>query len=410
MGSEGHLSGMPTTPLGLAAESHSPREFDESHYQTVLLGWVQNIDPPRAVPRPVDFFQNCVHGLWDADVRQISDTAMLEEGDVQYKSPMLRSFFKALVLPAARLAHPECVPARVPVRLPIADQSCNSDILSKQLEMFAQLGVVAKKSDPVVSVDMQAELKRLGLSDLADECKPDGFATDALLAKVEKLRKTKAVPFVNVKLPCFLPAHARDGAIEKDSEDEEESETVRTMQKVMGVKKAKKELNFLQCLEALNAYVLAGAMTNQFSLSSGLAHVAIVMQVASKAVADGKRHVVAVRYDKLVREKWANCAHQAGKEGKFDINQVMREIDVKVYDAAVKACEFQQPSRGNASAGTDSHSDKFMRPFQGICNYCKKPGHRMADCFKYQADQKAGGKDRWEQSTDKWGQNKRARR
>jgi hypothetical protein len=73
---------------------------------------------------------------------------MLEEGDVQYKSPMPRSFFKALVLPAARLEHPDCVPASVPVRLPIADQSCNSDILSKQLEMFAQLGVVAKKPDP----------------------------------------------------------------------------------------------------------------------------------------------------------------------------------------------------------------------------------------------------------------------
>ena len=185
---------------------------------------------------------------------------------------------------------------------------------------------------------------------------------------------------------------------------------MRVMQRMHGAKKEKKELNFLQCLEALNAYVLAGAMTKQFSFGAGLAHVAVVMQVASKAVAEGKRHVVAVRYEKMVREKWANAALQAGKEGKFDLEKAMRELDVKAYDAALKACEPQPSFRGANSSGGDLQPSKFMKPFQGECNYCKKPGHRMADCFKHQADQKNGGKEKWEQSGAKWVQNKRPRR
>ena len=103
----------------------------------------------------------------------------------------------------------------------------------------------------------------------------------------------------------------------------------------MNVKQSKHELNFLQCTAALDKYAVGGAAAKQFKLSSGLAHCAIVKHVANKAWQDGQRHQVAVKYDELIREKWASLAYQAGATGIFDIDEAMCNLDEKVYAAAL---------------------------------------------------------------------------
>ena len=114
------------------------------------------------------------------------------------------------------------------------------------MAMFERLGqLMAKKAEPTVHIDMKKVLQELGLQDLPAICKPKGEATDKLATKAEKLRKTKRVPFVYVKLASFVPPHASESNKNADSEDEEDSETMNAMQKVMGVEKATHTLTFL---------------------------------------------------------------------------------------------------------------------------------------------------------------------
>ena len=135
-------------------------------------------------------------------------------------------------------------------------------MLQAQLAMFECLGLGAVKPEAAsVSVDMDAELQRIGLSGLPHEVKPSGEATDKLVAKAAKLAKSKAAPFINANLWAFLPSEARDAASAQDPNDEEEEcETLKVMQKVMGVRKTKHTMSFVQLLEALQRYVVAGAM------------------------------------------------------------------------------------------------------------------------------------------------------
>ena len=62
-----------------------------------------------------------------------------------------------------------------------------------------QILVFADEEMQDVLLDLQAELVRLGLGELLEDRKPDGEATDKLYSKAEKLKKLKAIPFVNAK-------------------------------------------------------------------------------------------------------------------------------------------------------------------------------------------------------------------
>ena len=161
---------------------------------------------------------------------------------------------------------------------------------------------------------------------------------------------------------------------------------MKTMKRVMGVKSDKQTLNFLQCIEALQRYILAGAMCKQFKYSSGLAHIAIVTQVASKAAKEGKRHAAAVLYDERVREKWAEEAYKAGKDGQFDLDAAMCTLDVKVCEEVCR--EPTRQSVLNTTLDGKVKGGGKGTVFMGTCNYCGKQGHRKADCLKLKNEQK----------------------
>ena len=93
--------------------------------------------------------------------------------------------------------------------------------MTTEWKMF--LGQSGKKKKDTAPVDMEAELKSLGLSGISHSCKPSPEELDKLKAKAEELAQSRSCPFVNVNLHKFLPIHARD-MHECDESDDEEDE------------------------------------------------------------------------------------------------------------------------------------------------------------------------------------------
>jgi hypothetical protein len=262
--------------------------------------------------------------------------------------------------------------------------------------MFERLAASEKEKEKVALVDMNDGLAKLGLQHLPEQCKPCGVATDKLASSASKLAKSKKVPFVNVKLSAFLPPEARDNLGPESDDEESKSETFKVMQRVMGVKKEPRTLSFLQCLEALQRYAIAGALCKQFRYSSGLAHVAIVTRVAARAAKEGKRHATAVAYDQRVRERWAVRAYNAGLNGHFDLDEAMCTIDEKLLEGLLREPVKQSAIR-EAQPSPHLHA-AHEQEFFGECHYCHKHGHRKIDCYAFKAMQKRQISEASEQS------------
>jgi len=361
-----------------------------------LYAWLQSADPPRLVPRPSDFFDKIVENLWEAEVRAASDIASLEVGDVCFASATARGFFKLVAHPAACAEWPQSVVSQCAALQEPAGATVEllQQMQAQQFKMFSQLG--AKQAAPTVSVDLQKALEGLGLDRLAHDTKPHGEAVDKLAARAEKLtKKQKQCNFVAQSVAPFLPPHARNGTIEAESDDEQESETVKALAKLHGVKKTKPTLSFVQTLEALFRYVLAGAATKQFSLADGLNHFGVVLRVAGQA----KRHSAAVAYDQRVREKWANLAFQAGS-GSFDLSDAMSKLDEQVYKEVAESdgaagSYSQNPhqaptARGSVPKPTGGQGVGKVAKFTGTCNHCGKVGHRKLECYAFLKQQGRG--------------------
>lgn len=381
---EVEISGFASPRASLTAQA------DESFAAKLSLrAFLESADPPREVARAGDFFTSIVDALWQEGVQVPADLASLPAAGLAFANATQTGFFHTFVMPrainmygtpAATLPQPVLSASGPDLQAVLQQMSAS------QFAMFERLATSGtKKAEPVVSVDLAAGLKELGLESLPLESQPNGISTDKLMAKAEKLAKSKRVPFVCVSLAMFLPPHARGSAVEVDSEEEEENPAIQTMQKVLGVHKPRRSTTFLQCLEALQRYIIAGAICKQFKYSSGLAHLAIVVQVATKAGKEGKRHSVAVAYDEKVREKWAETAYNAGQHGAFDIDAAMMVLDEKVYAEAMKTAPDPKPhSTEERESGKGGSKGKFL----GVCNYCNKPGHRKIDCFQFKADQR----------------------
>jgi len=111
-----------------------------------------------------------------------------------------------------------------------------------------------------------------------------------------------------------------------------------------------------------------------------------VKHVANKAWQDGQRHQVAVKYDELIREKWASLAYQAGATGIFDIDEAMSNLDEKVYAAALAQALTSNVERQAPAAevkGKGKGKGKSGKDLQ--CHYCGKTGHKKSDCHKLKA-------------------------
>ena len=357
--------------------------------------WLRTVGPLRAVQRPESFFDKVVNTLWDADIFTPEDLAhCFNPAHIGGGTPGIRQFIKdAWKAAGGKPADPGRPPAAHGAAAssdPYSSEALDDRLLKMQVAMFQQLQT-SKPVEVPPTFDLEAAIIEIGLAGLSEDCMPCSEVVEKLHAATEKLRKTKKVPFVSAKLAAFLPAHARAVGF-KDDEVDDDSETLRTMQKVMGIKKEKKNLSFLQCMQALDTYIVAEAVTKQFEFTAGLAHIAIVKQVAGRAVEDGERHGVATVYDELVREKWVNKAHTAGMRGTFDLNAAMRELDEKVY---LKALNAAKPYKAVAVEAPPAESSRVAgRSRDGKCNYCGKQGHFKFECLQYKADQSSGGTEK----------------
>ena len=395
---------VPRTPVDVNRYGHqqgglTPSQHEELLGKLAISAWLMAQEPQRMSARPQFFFEGIVDGLWDMGVRESQDIATLSPSDCGFLNPMQRGFFQGIAHPAAVSAYGQAAAVSA-----VAAPSTSEELFKQQLLMFKQIGDQSgKKKKDTAPVDMEVELKGLGLSGISHSYKPSPEELDKFKAKAEELAQSRSCPFVNVNLHKFLPIHARDMHECDESDDEDKSETLRTMQRVMGVKKTKRSMSILQCLESLHRYVLAGAMTKQFKHSSGLTHIANVMEVANKAAKAGKRHQLAVDYDSRVREKWAYEAHAAGKSGVFDIDEAMSKIDKNMYENVL------EDARGSDMRGAPLQSNFAQCPFEGegkgrgkskafdgICNFCGVKGHKRSDCYKWKAEQQNGGEARLE--------------
>ena len=104
---------------------------------------------------------------------------------------------------------------------------------------------------------------------------------------------------------------------------------------------------------------------------------------------------MAVRYDELVRHKWATLAYDAGAHGSFDLEARMRWVDEKVYAEATKGrvlnISGQQMPMSSGYKGTgkgDVEGPSSLMRFDGLCSFCGKSGHRKVDCFAWKATRK----------------------
>ena len=380
----------------------TPTQHEELLGKLAINAWLLAQEPQRMSARPAQFFDGIVDGLWDMGVRESQDIATLSPTDCGFLNPMQRGFFQGIAHPAALRVYGLASDV-----LAVAAPLTSEELLKQQFLMFQQIGDQSgKKKKETAPVDMEVELNGLGLSGISHSCKPSPDELDKLKAKAEELAKSRSCPFVNVNLNKFLPIHARDMHDCDESDDDDKSETLRTMQRVMGVKKTKRSMSILQCIEALHRYVLAGAMTKQFKHSSGLTHIANVMEVAAKAAKAGKRHQLAVVYDLRVREKWAYEAHAAGRSGAFDIDEAMSKIDRNMCEDVLEDARGGD-MRGAAGGNQQAYEKRGPlnmpqrppavkgqgkgKPFDGLCNFCQIKGHKKMDCRKWQAEQQNGG-------------------
>ena len=390
-------------PVANAADQ--PLDVDQETAGKAMMNiWLHTVGPDRQIPRPEAFYSQIVDLLWTSDLYSVADLGAVKDPvPIGGNSPGQRDFIYAAWYAAG--GRPPAAPATRavvdPFTMPEFDESSFSH--AQMLRTFAQFELLSQQkieaAKVVPTLDYDKALNAIGLGKMPFECKPCPNATAKLHTMAEKLKKTQKTPFVCAALRSFLPGLARQRGVREDDE-EEESESMKAMQKMMGVKKAKLNLSFLQCLQALDSYALAGAMVEQFSLAAGLAYVRIIKQVGAKAVEDGKWHSVAVIYDELARKKWADRAQMAGLGGSFDLEEQMMSIDDKVYKEALGSSKTAAAEKDTVAASGSGYQRTWGARTAGasrntICHYCDQPGHVKIDCYKYKADQSKGGQKRF---------------
>ena len=62
--------------------------------------------------------------------------------------------------------------------------------------------------------------------------------------------------------------------------------------------------------------------------------------------------------------------------------------DIEAIQDAIERHWKKNKSTGSGKGLGEAYSMEGKQKFTGVCNYCKKPGHKSADCFKRKADLK----------------------
>ena len=92
---------------------------------------------------------------------------------------------------------------------------------------------------------------------------------------------------------------------------------------------------------AFDRYAIAAAACDQLKYTSAMAHKVVCMKVAARADSKGRSQWLAVIYDRLARQQWAEMTYY-NTDG-FDVISVCLEVDTALLDDAME--EFDETSR-----------------------------------------------------------------
>lgn len=279
----------------------------------MLIAFIKTCEPKREHARPVAQIKQLVDAFTKPgiDIMTPEDLAEVSADDLKIESPGLRAFARIVVSAAVKTFGNQATSEK-------SDAMLSSDVLAGLNQLLP------KKPEPK-HVDVYEGWKSVCTSALPKRCTPCGKAVDDLANEIEATKK-KGVekPFIFCDLHRFLPDSFRDHAhdAQQGDDEEHESSTIAELRKVMGIsKKAKKPLTFVQWLAAYEQYTIAASITKQLDLGALMAHKAVCLGIAHKAVTEGRRkHSLAVLYDELARHSWSRSAYS--NEPNFDKGSV----------------------------------------------------------------------------------------
>eukprot|EP00973_Karenia_brevis_P027297 3763641-Karenia_brevis.AAC.1 len=276
------------------------------------------------------------------DIKTIEDVGSVKFSDITWNeggSPGKRAFAEAVFKEWVKhfgLDDSELVAPFTPITglpdgqaSPAGPARTTSDVKELLQETFCEVLGVAKKTHNEVAVDVSGKLESMGLGKwIPDEAWPPSQAVNQLAGKLKALtNKGQDKPFVFVDLKKFLPAFCPDYKVvctEDDSANTGLGKLTRLLdgdaKEETQAKDKKKDLKLSLpfWMLAWDSYAIAAAILGQLTYSAAVKHKLVVAEIATEAVAEGRRPILGVIYDEIARKEWEEKSAQLGK--KFDVN------------------------------------------------------------------------------------------
>lgn len=241
----------------------------------------------------------------------------------------------------------------------------------------------------LVEVDLEGELKKLGLADLF----PFDFWPQ--LNAVRELMSQKGKPFVCADLRKFLPKYCPEftPVVLDDNGAVDHSATSRGP--------AKRVLEYSTWQMSWDTHALALAVAGQLGFSDAMKHKLVIQQLAIEAAAEDRRPIMAVLYDGHVRRFWED--RKSVLKEKFVIANVVEKVDDKLLRLAKRDYDLmfgpkpssegagpvdRVPRKRTASAASNDNvlaiEDSAPKKSKGRehiqCFICKQYGHYSSKC------------------------------
>ena len=154
--------------------------------------------------------------------------------------------------------------------------------------------------------------------------------------------------------------------------------------KAMAKVETKSRLNFKQWIIAFHRYAMAAQALGQWTYAASMSHFDNCMRVASDGQLENRRDYLAIIYDSLLRESWANRAKLM--DGNLNVDAECLCINKAMVEEA--KAEYDKTNKG----GTKASNDRGWRDYSSASDK-QKPWKRGREQHSSGQDAKRG---RWQ--------------